>query len=119
MIAAELALLTAVALFFSTFSSSALLSVVFTVGMFVAGLLSADLRRFGDIVDVPPVDGQLRGGHRLDRAGVLGVRRQGAGRPRPAAAAGFRLADARVRRRATSAAILAAAVALFSRREFK
>ena len=45
MIAAELALLTAVALFFSTFSSSALLSVVFTVGIFVAGLFSADLRQ--------------------------------------------------------------------------
>ena len=59
MIAAELALLTAVALFFSTFSSSALLSVVFTVGVFVAGLFSADLRSFGDIVDVSPAVAQL------------------------------------------------------------
>jgi len=55
MIMAELALLTAVALFFSTFSSSALVSVTFTVGAFVTGLVSADLRRFGDIVDVSPV----------------------------------------------------------------
>jgi len=54
MIAAELALLTAVALFFSTFSSSALLSVVFTTGAYVTGLVSTDLRRFGDIVDVSP-----------------------------------------------------------------
>jgi ABC-type transport system involved in multi-copper enzyme maturation permease subunit len=54
MITAEMALLTAVALFFSTFSSSALLSVVFTVGIFVAGLASADLRHFGDIVQVNP-----------------------------------------------------------------
>jgi ABC-type transport system involved in multi-copper enzyme maturation permease subunit len=53
MIAAELALLTAVALFFSTFSSSALLSIALTVGIFLAGLLSADLRHFGDIVEVP------------------------------------------------------------------
>jgi len=54
MITAEMAVLTAVALVFSTFSSSALLSVVFTVGIFVAGLASADLRHFGDIVDVNP-----------------------------------------------------------------
>ena len=53
MITLELALLTAVALFFSTFSSSALISVVFTVGIFIAGLLSADLRAFNDVVDAP------------------------------------------------------------------
>jgi ABC-type transport system involved in multi-copper enzyme maturation permease subunit len=53
MIALELALLTAVALFFSTFSSSTLISVVFTVGIFVAGLLSVDLRGFNDAVDAP------------------------------------------------------------------
>jgi len=52
-ILAEMALLTAVALFFSTFSSSALLSIVLTVGLLIAGMLSHDLRRFGDIVDVP------------------------------------------------------------------
>jgi ABC-type transport system involved in multi-copper enzyme maturation permease subunit len=55
MITAELALLTAVALFFSTFSSSALISVAFTAGVFVTGLLSAELRQFGDSVDVSPV----------------------------------------------------------------
>jgi ABC-type transport system involved in multi-copper enzyme maturation permease subunit len=49
----ELALLTAIALFFSTFSSSALLSVVFTIGIFVVGLFSADLRNFGQMVEVP------------------------------------------------------------------
>jgi len=54
MITAEMALLTAIALLFSTFSSSALLSVVLTVGIFVSGLASADLRHFGDIVDVNP-----------------------------------------------------------------
>jgi ABC-type transport system involved in multi-copper enzyme maturation permease subunit len=54
MIMAELAVLTAVALFFSTFSSSALMSVAFTIGAFITGLVSADLRRFGDIVDVSP-----------------------------------------------------------------
>ncbi len=54
MISAELALLTAVALFFSAFSSSGLLSMVFTLGLFVTGLFSADLRHFGDAVDVSP-----------------------------------------------------------------
>jgi len=53
LIYAELALLTAIALFFSTFSSSALWSVVFTVGLYIAGLESEDLRNFGDIVDAP------------------------------------------------------------------
>jgi len=55
LIAAEMALLTAVSLFFSTFSSSTLLSVCLTVGLFIAGLLSQDLRHFGDIVDVSAV----------------------------------------------------------------
>ena len=59
MITAEMALLTAIALLFSTFSSSALLSVVFTVGIFVAGLASADLRHFGDIVDINPAVASL------------------------------------------------------------
>jgi ABC-type transport system involved in multi-copper enzyme maturation permease subunit len=54
LIVAELALLTAVALLFSTFSSSVLLSVTLTVGLFVAGLASEDLRRFADIFQNPP-----------------------------------------------------------------
>ncbi len=53
LIFAEMALLTAIALFFSTFSSRALWSVVFTLGFFVAGLESDDLRNFGNIVDAP------------------------------------------------------------------
>ena len=53
LILAELALLTAIALLFSTFSSSALWSVVFTVGIFIAGLESSDLRHFTDIVEAP------------------------------------------------------------------
>ena len=55
LISAELALLTAVALFFSTFSSSALLSIVFTVGVFVVGLESKDLRNFDQIVVSSPI----------------------------------------------------------------
>jgi len=55
MIAAEMALLTAVALFFSSFSSSALWSVVFTLGVFVAGEFSGDLRAFGSVVETSPI----------------------------------------------------------------
>lgn len=52
MIAAELALVAAVALFFSSFSSSAVVSTVLTAGVFVAGQLSADLRSFKDVAGV-------------------------------------------------------------------
>jgi len=55
LIQGELALLTAVAVFFSTFSSSGLWSVVFTLGLFVAGLESDDLRHFSDIVNASPL----------------------------------------------------------------
>jgi ABC-type transport system involved in multi-copper enzyme maturation permease subunit len=51
LITAELALLTAIALFFSTFSSSAMLSAVLTVGLFIAGLESGALRQFTQLVD--------------------------------------------------------------------
>jgi Cu-processing system permease protein len=60
LIFAELALLTAIAVFFSTFSSSGLWSVVFTLGIFVAGLESEDLRHFADsqfgtVVNAAPI----------------------------------------------------------------
>ena len=46
----ELALVTAIALFFSTFSTP-MLSAAFTFGLFVAGHFSADLRNFEQVVD--------------------------------------------------------------------
>jgi hypothetical protein len=46
----ELAVITAIALFFSTFSSP-LLSAAFSLGLFVAGRFSADLRNFNQVVD--------------------------------------------------------------------
>lgn len=61
LILAELGLLTAVALFFSTFSSSAIVSVVLTIGAYIAGHLSRDLRGFGDIVEVPATIAALVG----------------------------------------------------------
>jgi ABC-type transport system involved in multi-copper enzyme maturation permease subunit len=53
MIAAELALLTAIAMFFSTFSSSAMLSAALTAGLFIAGVESGALRQFSQTVDAP------------------------------------------------------------------
>jgi len=53
MIALELSLVTAVALFWSTFSSSALLSAGFTVALYVAGQFGADLKNFEQVVESP------------------------------------------------------------------
>jgi len=53
MIGLELALVTAVALFCSTFSSSALLSAGLTFGLFVAGQFGADLKNFEQVVKSP------------------------------------------------------------------
>ena len=48
----NLAVVTAVALFFSTYSSP-MLSAIFTLGIYVAGQFNADLKRFDLIVDSP------------------------------------------------------------------
>jgi ABC-type transport system involved in multi-copper enzyme maturation permease subunit len=57
LIAMELALVTAVALFCSTFSSSALLSAALTAGLYVAGQFGADLKNLGDVVESPMAAG--------------------------------------------------------------
>ncbi|MQA29650.1 MAG: ABC transporter permease subunit [Luteitalea sp.] len=49
----ELAVITAIALFFSTFSSP-LLSAAFSLGLVVAGRFSADLRNFNQVIDAGP-----------------------------------------------------------------
>ena len=51
----ELAIVTAIAVFFSTFSTP-ILSAAFTFGLFVAGRFSADLRNFNQVVDSPAAD---------------------------------------------------------------
>jgi ABC-type transport system involved in multi-copper enzyme maturation permease subunit len=53
MIACELSLVTALALFWSTFSSSALLSAAFTIGMYLAGQFGADLKNLDQVVESP------------------------------------------------------------------
>src|SRR4029077_1095705 len=50
----EIALVTAVAVFFSTYSSP-MLSAVFTLGIYVAGQFNTDLKRFDEIVASPAV----------------------------------------------------------------
>ena len=55
MIGLELALVTAVALFWSTFSSSALLSAGLTLGLYIAGQFGADLKNFEQVVESPAV----------------------------------------------------------------
>jgi Cu-processing system permease protein len=54
LIVAEVALVTAIALFFSTFSSP-LLATLLTLGFWVAGHFNADLRNFGAVIDSAPI----------------------------------------------------------------
>jgi ABC-type transport system involved in multi-copper enzyme maturation permease subunit len=60
MIFAELMLVTAVALFFSTFSSP-LLATLLTLGLWVAGHFNSDLRHFEQVVDSAPIAALARG----------------------------------------------------------
>ena len=60
LIGVQLMLTTAVALFFSTFSSP-LLAMLFTLGVWVAGHFSGDLRNFQTAVDSPAAVGLTRG----------------------------------------------------------
>jgi ABC-type transport system involved in multi-copper enzyme maturation permease subunit len=116
-VGAELALLTAVALFFSTFSSSALLSMLLTVGILVAGWLSADLRAFGDSVDAPaPVVAFVAAvGWVIPAFSAFDIKAQVVhGAPLPSGFVTYTVVYAAV----YIGALLAGAVAVFSRREF-
>ncbi|MCC7009335.1 MAG: ABC transporter permease [Acidobacteria bacterium] len=117
MILLELALLTAVALFFSSFSSNALLSVAFTVGVFVTGLYSADLRGFGDVVDVSPAVAWLVGlvGWAVPAFSAFDVKASVVhGLVLPNGFVAFTVAYAIL----YAAGLVGAAVAVFGRREF-
>jgi ABC-type transport system involved in multi-copper enzyme maturation permease subunit len=118
LIGAELALLTALALFFSTFSSSALLSAAFTLGLFITGLFSADLRSFGEIVDVSPTAARLVGmlGWIVPAFSAFDVKAQVVhGLPVSATFVLYTLGYAAL----YVGALLCGAVSVFSRREFK
>jgi ABC-type transport system involved in multi-copper enzyme maturation permease subunit len=60
LILVELMLVTAIALFFSTFSTP-MLSAAFTFGLFIVGRFSTDLRNFQDVVDSRIAAGLARG----------------------------------------------------------
>ena len=118
MITAEMALLTAVALFFSTFSSSALASIVFTVGVFVTGLTSSDLRHFNDLVETPRAIGWVVTtiGWLVPAFSEFDIKSQVVhGRPVAPEFVAYTLGYATV----YVSALVGAAVVIFSRREFK
>jgi hypothetical protein len=60
LILVELMLVTAIALFFSTFSTP-ILSAAMTFGFFIVGHFSTDLRNFKDVVDSSAAAGLARG----------------------------------------------------------
>jgi ABC-type transport system involved in multi-copper enzyme maturation permease subunit len=112
----ELALVTAIALFFSTFSTP-MLSAALTFGLFVVGRFSADLRQFNDVVDSPiaAAIGQALYWI-LPNLAPFDVRSQVVhGQP---VSAGY-LALTTAYGVVYTAAVLVAATAVFSRRDFK
>jgi ABC-type transport system involved in multi-copper enzyme maturation permease subunit len=117
MIAGELSLLGAVALFFAVFSSSALLAVALTIGVFIAGQLSPDLRSLGNTVEGPDwTRVLLRGiGWILPDFSSFDVKAQVVHGQPVAHGAALTLAYGGL----YVTALIAATVALFSRREFR
>jgi ABC-type transport system involved in multi-copper enzyme maturation permease subunit len=116
LILGELTLLTAIALFFSTFSSSAFISLTFTLGLWVAGLESQELRHFGDLVESPVVPLVAAIGWILPAFSVFDVKADIVhGHGIPLALVGWRLLYAFV----YSLVALGAGVMIFSRREFR
>jgi ABC-type transport system involved in multi-copper enzyme maturation permease subunit len=116
LIMGELALVTAVALLFSTFSSP-LLSALLTLGLWVAGHFNADLRQFEQVVDQPVVAWIARALYYvLPNLAPFNVRAEVVyGMPVSFAHVGYTLLYAAI----YIAALLTAAVAIFRRRDFK
>ena len=112
----ELAMVTAIAVFFSTFSTP-LLSAALTFGFFVAGRFSADLRNFDQVVDSRVAAAVAKGLYWiLPNLGSFDVRAQVVhGQP---VAAGYVALEAGYGT-LYIAALIAAAMMVFSRRDFK
>jgi ABC-type transport system involved in multi-copper enzyme maturation permease subunit len=112
----ELMLVTAVALFFSTFSSP-ILSAAFTFGLYIVGHFNADLKNFDKIVESRPAIWLARGVyHVLPDLSAFDVKTEVVhGLP---VAAGY-LASTLAYGAAYIAALLLGAVVIFSRRDFK
>jgi ABC-type transport system involved in multi-copper enzyme maturation permease subunit len=116
LIFAELAIVTAVALLFSTFSSP-LLSALLTLGLWVAGHFNADLRQFEHVIDNPAASFVARAAYYLlPNLAPFNVRAEVVHGFHVAwSHVGYTLAYAVV----YVAALLAAAMAIFRRRDFK
>jgi ABC-type transport system involved in multi-copper enzyme maturation permease subunit len=112
----ELAVVTAIAVFFSTFSTP-LLSAALTFGFFVAGRFSADLRNFNQVVDSPVATAVATGLYWvLPNLAPFDVRGQVVhGQP---VAAGY-LAIVTGSGLLYAAALIVGAMLIFSRRDFK
>ena len=118
MIMLEMALLTAIALLVSTFSSSGLWSIVFTVGVLIAGIESQDLRHFGDIVNTSPAGARIVStiGWIVPAFSAFDLKADVVhGQPISAGYVGYTALYAL----AYTTAALGGAIAIFSRREFK
>lgn len=116
LIMGELALVTAVALLFSTFSSP-LLSALLTIGLWVAGHFNADLRQFEQVVDQPAVAWIARGlYYLLPNLAPFNVKAEVVyGVPVAASHVAWTLVYAAT----YISALLVAAIAIFRRRDFK
>jgi ABC-type transport system involved in multi-copper enzyme maturation permease subunit len=112
----ELMLVTAIALFFSTFSSP-ILSAALTVGLFVTGHFNADLRNFDRVVDSQAAAWVARGlYHVLPDLSAFDVKTEVVhGLP---VTAGY-LAGTSLYAAAYIAALVLAATFIFSRRDFR
>lgn len=118
LILAELALLTAVALFFSTFSSSGILSAGLTLGVWVVGLFSEDLRGFSAIVSSSVIGSLVRAvGFIVPAFSAFDIKAEVvSGRPPvPWGYVAMTIAYAAC----YAGALVGASMAIFSRREFK
>jgi len=116
LILVELMLVTAIALFFSTFSTP-MLSAAFTFGLYVVGHFSADLRNFQDVVDSPAAAALARGLYWvLPNLAQFDVKAAVVhGRPVPAGYIALALAYAAL----YVATLLVVSAYIFSRRDFK
>lgn len=113
---AELMIVTAVALFFSTFSGP-LTAIMLTLGLWIAGHFNADLRHFEEVVAAPVAVYVARGLYYvLPNLAPFNVRAEVVhGIPVPAMHVGLTLAYAAV----YVSMLLIGAMAIFRRRDFK
>jgi ABC-type transport system involved in multi-copper enzyme maturation permease subunit len=116
LILVELLLVTAIALFFSTFSTP-ILSAALTFGLFIAGHFSTDLRNFDQVVNSPAAVRLARGLYWvLPNLGQFDVKSQVVhGQPVPIGYMALTAAYAAL----YTAMLLTMAVLIFSRRDFK